>query len=121
MSKYPLIESMGLKVHYDYETGSDTYFVKADDLEKALQNALVVHGVVDSPEWYTFKKDADVQPKNMDGKDVYKARLVCIQPIKKKTKAERIADLVEGWSRSGDIINYKYLKEAIDKILELPE
>lgn len=111
MSKYPLIEAIGLeicKVRVDLEI--DMYFVYADQLEQALQAAPEVLGS-ETTGWH-----------NEDGKvGSHWARVVCIQPIKKKTRAERIADLVEGWSRSGDIINYKYLKEAIDKILEMPE
>lgn len=111
---------MGLKI-YGIVAPWGSHHINADDLEKALQDAPFAAGVVDSPEWYTYKKGLDIQPKNMDGKDVYQARLVCIQPVKKQNKAERIADLVEEWAISGDILNYKYLREAMDKILEMPE
>lgn len=101
MSKYPLIQEMGLQITY-LKYPCENNIVTADDLEKALQAAPLWYGDKDLDSWSTVKVWADT---------THTARLVCIQPIKKKTKAEaalefvnKLADPVPGL-RFFDLLN----------------
>jgi hypothetical protein len=85
--KYPLIEAMGLQITY-LKYPCETNIVTADDLEKALQGAPVV---------YSKKKENPTDQEWDDMKmsnSTHTARVVCIQPLKKQTKAEAALELV---------------------------
>ncbi len=118
MSKYPLIESMGLKAFYNYDSDEDVWFVDADQLEKALRDAPVVYGVPNG-NW--------CDEKDKESCDNNKARLVCIQPLKKKTKAEAAIELLEEYDamlkfREKDKFNTvdaNTLQTDIKKVLEI--
>lgn len=88
MSKFSLIESMGLKVIYNYDSDDDFYFVKADDIEKALQAAPVVYS--GKKENLTDQEWDDMKMSN----STHTARVVCIQPLKKQTKTEAALEFV---------------------------
>ncbi len=113
MMKYLLIEAMGLQIQECIDKEAD--FVWACDLEKALQNAPVVYsGKKENP---TDEEWDDLKMPN----STHTARVVCIQPIKKKTKAEaalefvnKIADPVPG------LIFFDLLNEA-KKISEMKD
>lgn len=82
MSKFPMIEKIGLSVF-----GMDV--IKAEDLESLLQSAKVVYGSPDTPSdqlaWSNTQLDCDT----------HKALLLAVEPIKKKTKAEAALELLE--------------------------
>ena len=111
MIKYPLIEAMNLKVSYRYDTDSDSYFVYADDLEKALQDAPVLYGA--NPNY-------GIWDKYFGDNDSHTARLVCLQPIKKKTKAEAAIELLEELNQNRGLSLANWENE-IKRILEMPE
>ena len=130
MSKYPLIESLGLK-HYSIQTYSFgiitepkysicSDFILASELEKALQDAPIVVKSDYSMDWVdgTEILGGKTGRENIATKT---ARLVCIQPIKKKTKAEAAIELLEEMARAESIrIDFGY-KNSIKEILEMPE
>jgi hypothetical protein len=112
--KYPLIEAMGLQITY-LKYPCETNIVTADDLEKALQGAPVVYsGKKENP---TDQEWDDMKMSN----STHTARVVCIQLLKKQTKAERIAELVGEYSLAGNIIGHIELNEAIERILEMKD
>lgn len=109
MNEYPLIQVMGLKVYQD-EFSS---VVRADDIEKALQDAPEVYGH-GTQNWDFL----------LGENDSHKARLVCIQPMKKKTKAEAAIELLREMIKDSSIELQGYEHDyalAIKKILEMPE
>jgi hypothetical protein len=97
MTDFPLIKNLLNLAVYDHTT---RLVVDACDLEKALQAAPVAYGK-GTQDWnFLLGKD-----------DTHTARVVCIQPIKKKTKAEaalefvnKLADPVPGL-RFFDLLN----------------
>lgn len=119
MNKYPLIKLMGLEIKYieihrpaDKSQPTATGFIKADDLEEALQNAPVTYAPNGNA--YSWSTGETVH-------HTFEARLVCVQPKKLKTKAERIAELISEYVEAGNVIGGSELNEEIEKILELPE
>ena len=113
MSKYPLIGAMGLEIKEVLITHVRKGFcIEADDLEKALQDAPEVYGVP-SGTWC----DEDDQ----ESCDTHTARLVCIQPIKKQTKAEAALEFVQFLNENPNLFLDKVQLYQIKEILEMPE
>jgi hypothetical protein len=112
MTEYPLIESMGLQIQKCIDQEAD--FVWACDLEKALQGAPVVYsGKKENP---TDQEWDDVKMSN----STHTARVVCIQPIKKKTQAEAAIDLLEELNQNKGL-NLSNWENDIKRILEMKE
>jgi hypothetical protein len=130
MSKYPLIEAMGLTV-FQVEANPNEWidpkdkiifdYVSAASLEKALQDSPVVWGSEKSDSYFMpYLKFDSIELQ--DGSNAIKGRLVCIQPLKKKTKKEAALEFLEKfldenkrWSNPEDAA-----KDA-KEILEMPE
>lgn len=112
MTKYPLIEAMGLQVVFVMQTEEVMKFegVHAEQLEKALKAAQIWYGDKNLDSWTTSKVWADT---------THTARLICIQPIKKKTKAEAAIELLEEMSKIEQYQNWYIMKAR--KILEMEE
>lgn len=116
MSKYPLIESLGLnlgptlytitKSNGEIERGP--LYVLADDLEAALIKAPVVRSYSDKGAWQAtwpapqFSED--------DG-CTHTARLICIQPIQKDTAESLLREIVTNAS------NYTKNDVCVDIVL----
>lgn len=105
MTKFPLIESLGLPILNDEPYAIPV--VVAMDLEKALRDAPIFYGTHTSCKLW----DADFTDR-----DSHTARLVCIQPIKKKTKGDAAIEMLNDiWLRKD------WSAEDIQKILEMKE
>ena len=110
MSNFPLIEAMGLNLH---KIDSYNYAVDADELEKALQ---------DAPLWYGDPVYDSWSTANIKHHNSHTARLVCIQPIKKKTKAEAAIELLIKINNDRfHLPNNSDLTQQAKKILEMEE
>jgi uncharacterized protein (DUF488 family) len=88
MTKYPLIEAIGLEVHILERifTGAavDIRAVKADELEAALDQAPVV---------YAPNPEIGGWTRTQCQGDIHTARLVCIQPIVRDTAESLLREL----------------------------
>jgi hypothetical protein len=112
--KYPLIEAMGLEYFELYYLSKKRFVVMADDLEKALQAAPVVYsGKKENP---TDQEWDDIKMFN----STHTARVVCIQPIKKKTQAEAAMDLLEELNQNRGL-NLSNWENEIKRILEMKD
>ena len=112
MSSFPLIKQLGLIVYDDKEQGM---LVDAADLERALERAPVAYG---NPVG-GWVKTQDTRPAPEIS---HTARLVCITPIKKKTKAEAALEFIKK-CKDGDIYEMhanEVMKEA-KRILEMKD
>lgn len=115
MTKYPLIEAMGLEYFELYYLSEKKFFVMAGDLEKALQNAQLWYGNPDSNSWSTV---------NIKHHNSHTARLVCIQPTKKQTKAEAALEFVNKLTDSMPGLKYCDFSDLMNeakKILEMKD
>ena len=86
MSTYKNIEKMGLDLLYAYQCDKKATVIYAEDLESILQSAQVVYGCPEGL-FRTTGKPNEV--------DTHRALLLCVEPIKKKTKAEAALELLE--------------------------
>jgi hypothetical protein len=122
MTKYPLIEAMGINVHYDYNS-DDMYVVHAEDLEQALQGTPVIYSGNASESWIALKNNSTIEPLTLDVRDVLEARVVCIQPIKKKTKAEAAINLLQEILELDEpkTLIIESIKQEARKILEMKD
>ena len=110
MSKFPMIISLGLHL-WRFEKG---YFIDAEKLESLLQSAQVVYGISNG-HGVEFSKDITLR-------DTHQDLLLCVEPIKKKTRAEAALEFVEKF-KSGMLSHVGYLeaeKEA-KRILEMKD
>lgn len=119
MSKFPMIEAMGLQVVSVMETSEVMAFegIHAAELEKALQDApKIIQSDYYGIEWTETNEilGGKTGRENIATKS---ARLVCIQPIKKKTKAEAALELLAK-IHSGDS---DWSKSDIEKVLEMED
>lgn len=89
-TKYPLIESMGLRIADPFGVA----YVYADDLERVLREAPVVYGQIKNIDGQSTKDKHWVATQIPNCGETHTARLVCIQPIKQKTREERLEELV---------------------------
>ena len=115
MNQYPLVEAFDLQFHiFDY---TRTYYLKVEDLEKALQDAPAM-----AQSFGDWVQGTEIIGGKSGRENIatYTARLVCIQPIKKKTKAEAALGLLEelNQNRGLNLINWE---DKIIRILEMPE
>lgn len=87
MSKYPMIEAMGLKVIDDPSLYTITHWIAANRLEKALSEAPEVFGHVKEgkPNYWGPKENGQF-------KDTHTARIFCVQPIKRAPMKLTIED-----------------------------
>jgi len=95
MTKYPLIQALGLNTYkvktyeFDLDNGQKQSiyedFVNPSELEKALQDAPVAYGNKNGTYWVN-QRDED---------DITQARLICVEPIKKKTKQDEALEFVK--------------------------
>ena len=119
MSNFKNIEKLGLKVETCRNAFGDKDFViNAISLESLLQSAQVVYGVMDQNKPNEFYEFNYYQQKG----DTHRALLLCVEPLKKKTKAEAALEFVEKF-KSGMLSHVGYLeaeKEA-KRILEMKD
>ena len=87
MSNLKNIEKLGLTI-FDYKEPHHHFAVDAEELEALLQFAQVVYGA-------SYRKSSEsegsTEPMNVD---THRALLICIEPLKKKTKAEAALELL---------------------------
>ena len=106
-----MIEKIGLRL---WDQDNNTGWVKAEDLEAILQSAQVVYGCPEGL-FRTTGKPNEV--------DTHRALLLCVEPTKKKTKAEAALELLEKIKRdleiSGLTDNLDYRRAK--RILEMEE
>lgn len=126
MTKYPLIEAMGLKVLYNYDSNdsdNDFYYVHASSLEDALQAAPFIYSGNPPDSWVALKNNCTIEPLTLDGHEVFEARVVCIQPIKKQTKAEAALDLLKEIIDLNEpkTLIVESIRQEAKKILKMPE
>lgn len=107
MSKFPMIEKIGLSVF-----GMDV--IKAEDLESILQSAQVVYGHVkqDMPHWWGPRENGQFD-------DTHTALVIGITPLKKKTKAEAALELLQEMSKIEGYENW--YTSAAKRILEMKD
>ena len=96
MTKYPLIEETGLKIHQHWESyhnGASAWpCIKADDLEKLLREATVVYGDYHNNHW-SFGTHRE---KNCGS--THSALILNIQPLCKKVTKKEIDEMVKSLS-----------------------
>lgn len=109
MSKFPLVEAMGLEIYHDEDFG---YFVSIRDLEKALRDAPIVYQDKNFEYW-------GKSPTR--GKEPLEARLICIQPLKKKTKTEAAIEFMQKFVEQKTLWHSQSAWDEAKKILEMED
>ena len=94
MIKFPKIEKLGLSIA-EWGDGDKTSVVLAHELESILQSAQVVYGsgfkYTDEFEWSSHQLSSDT----------VSGLIICIEPLKKKTKAEAALELLSKITNEG--------------------
>ena len=111
MSKFTMIEKLGLTV-WDNRT-PHCFVVDAEELEALLQSAQVVYEVENSAGINSWLHIEAIGAKS-------KAILLCVEPIKKKTKAEAALELLEKLAKDHDkLIQPEWQVKEAKRILNM--
>lgn len=123
MSKFELCTRAGLDIkeqfyREDITVGLATRFIndkviKAEDVEAFLSKAIIVFGFTEEGLWIVSE-----QP---DPQDTHSMRLIMIEPIKQKSREEKLEELVRGALYSGDLQNRDHWNNWIMKAKALLE
>lgn len=121
MTKFPLIEELGLKVlakengtmltSFPAQVGYD-YFVLASDLERLLSQAPVVYG-----KWRPDGEHGWVTEEWSEKTDTHTARLIGVKEIKKDSAEDLLRDLLEKFEAGHGFDMSPYMNRA-KKLLE---
>lgn len=107
MSNFKTIEKLGLEVR----TIAGCEVIFAREIENLLQSAQVVYGNIEDYGW----------SRKLIDTDTHRALLLCVEPLKKKTRAEAALEFVESLAKdTTKFWNVATLDEA-KRILEMKD
>ena len=116
MSSFPMIGKLGLSIT-EWGDGDKTSVVLAHELESLLQSAQVVYGYPKDP-FFTGWKSMDNYPyKNPS----HQALLICVEPIKKKTKAEAALEFMQMFVEQKTTWHSQQAWKEAKRILEMKD
>ncbi len=113
MSNFKTIEKLGLTV-WDYKDPHHHFAVNAEDLESLLQSAQVVYEVENSAGINSWLHIEAIGAKS-------KAILLCVEPIKKKSKAEAALEFMQMFIEQKTIWHSQPAWEEAKRILEMKD
>ncbi len=107
--KFPMIKKLGLRL---WDQDNNTGWVKAEDLEAILQSAQVVYGVPGG-NWCS--------EQDKESCDNYRALLLAVEPLKKKTKAEAALEFMQIFVEQKTTWHSQQAWEDAKRILEMKD